>query len=302
MAKLAIIGFGNHVIKNILPALKKIEDLQIVALYVRDIEKYKTKAQDNQVKLESVDNLAKTDADWVYISTPISTHYAFAKQALMLKKNVICEKPLTESVRKSQELQELAKRQHCILHEVCMYLHHKQYKYLAQLVATNKPKIKSVTARFTIPHLSKEDIRYRKELAGGALLDVGYYPISIMINLFGRPNSIQSVTHGEEGYEVELSGSAILNYEDFYCIAEWGIGLPYANELNLVLAEEKYQFNRIFSKPASLNTTVDLFSGFKHEVIEIGSEDQFVNMFDFLMKNDECCTNFVDIIKTISKL
>jgi NDP-hexose-3-ketoreductase len=300
--KLAIVGFGNHVIKNILPALKKIENIQIEAIYVRDIEKYQNKAQENQVKLASVDKLGNMTADWVYISTPISTHYTFAKQALMLNKNVICEKPLTESVEKSQELQELAKSQNCILHEVCMYLHHRQYQYLAELVATNKPKIKSVTARFTIPHLDKEDIRYNEELAGGALLDVGYYPISIMINLFGKPSSIQSIKHSEAEYKVDLSGCAILNYDDFYCIAEWGIGLPYSNELTLVLAEEKYQFNRIFSKPASLNTTVDVFSGFKHQVIEIGNDDQFKNMLGSFIKKSEYSSNFIDIIKIISKL
>ncbi|WP_075185477.1 Gfo/Idh/MocA family protein [Teredinibacter haidensis] len=285
MKKLAIIGFGGHVTKNILPALKKIDGIGIEAIYVRNVEKYVHLIDEHDIELRSLSEFPDSVAEWCYIATPISTHYELTKRALLLNKNVICEKPLTDSSQYSQELVELAQSRGLVLHEVCVYKFHSQYQYLVQLVEENKQNIKSISAKFTIPHLPKDDIRYKREMSGGALLDVGYYPLSIMVNLLGNPEKVQATKKSEVGYDVDLSGVAILDYKNFYAVAEWGIGLPYSNELVLVTNDKKYFFNRVFSKPATLNTTVDIFEGFSHTVYETGRDDQFVNMFkSFIFK------------------
>ena len=279
MDSLAIVGFGNHVNKNILPALNKIKDISIEAVYVRDVNKYSQAALSHLLKLKNITLLPSTEANWVYVSTPIASHYEYVKQALQSGKHVICEKPLTDSFEKTQELFDVADELKCHLHEVCMYTHHKQYHYLKELVGSLGDKIKVVHAKFSIPHLEKTDIRYQKELGGGALLDVGYYPLSIMVNLFGAPNHVRSVTKSEIGFTVDLTGSAILEYDNFHCLAEWGIGLNYANELTINSIDCDYYFNRIFSKPPSFNSTVVISRGFENESKELGEDDHFKNLF-----------------------
>lgn len=302
MTSLSIVGFGNHVNKNILPALNKMADVNIDAVYVRDIAKYQKLAEENGLKLKRIADLDLAESEWVYISTPIASHYDYAKQALLQGKHVICEKPLTDSVEKTHELFELAKSQQCKLHEVCMYTHHKQFKYLEGLVLELAGNIKTVHAKFTIPHLSETDIRYNKELCGGALLDVGYYPISVMVNLFGLPKNIKSIKKSQIGYEVDLTGSALFDYGDFYCIAEWGIGLPYGNELILETTDIKYTFPRVFSKPATLKTIVEISKGFDKESIELGQDDQFVNMFKKMFSNEIKLNNTLLITSVLEQI
>ena len=285
MKKIAIIGFGGHVQKNILPAISRAGDISVESVYVRDMEKYQAKAAEFLVKIKSV-NETVGNVDAVYISTPITTHYDIAKKYLMQGLNVICEKPLTDSVQKTEELFDLADKHGASLHEVCMYQYHNQYHHLQQAVADDLSSLRSVSVKFSIPHLSLSDIRYSKKMGGGALLDVGYYPLSMLVSLFGEPKNIKSATFSQQGFEVDLTGYAVFEYNTFYCVAEWGIGVPYENELSLNFEGKVIGYPRIFSKPESLSTEARVKVGFDTESIAIGKDDHFVNMFDKYLRAD----------------
>jgi len=302
MIKIAIIGFGNHIIKNILPAINRLDFLEIDTIYVRDIEKYLSKAKEYNIKLKNIEESINENVQWVYISTPISTHFELSKKYLELNKHVICEKPLTNNPSQTKELFEIAKNKELILHEVSMYKHHKQYKHLEKFVNEHKKQIKVVKTSFTIPHLNATDIRYKKELDGGALLDVGYYPLSIITSLFGKPKNVKLNTFTEKNYEVDLFGTALFEYDDFYCIGEWGIGLPYSNEITVITETKSMKYERIFSKPETFITKVQLKEGFETNEIEIGKDDQFVNMFKEIIFNKQETYLNPNLTKTLSRI
>ena len=286
MMRIAVIGFGNHVTKNILPAISRLEGVDVESVYVRDPDRYSDKALTNDLTIKHIDENIADDVDWVYVSTPISTHYDLASKYLKLKKNVICEKPLTDSLERTKELIELSESKGVRLHEVCMYQYHKQYQHLKRVTTDNIGSLKTLSTRFTIPHLAKDNIRYVKELGGGALLDVGYYPLSLLLSLFGKPKNIKATKFSEDGYDVDLFGSAIFEYDNFYCIAEWGIGLPYTNEAIVVTENKIIKYDRIFSKPETFSTKAQIREGFNDSEVEIGSDDQFVNMFQSIFFAD----------------
>jgi len=286
MIEIAIIGFGNHVAKNILPAMSRLKGISVESVYVRETAKYSDKALSYNLTIKHIDESIDDDVEWVYISTPISTHYDLASKYLKLGKNVICEKPLTDSLEKTKELLELSESKGVRLHEVCMYQFHKQYEHLRNFISNNANSLKCLTARFAIPHLAKDDIRYAKALGGGALLDVGYYPVSLLVSLFGKPNNIKATKFSEDGYDVDLFGSAIFEYDDFYCIAEWGIGLPYFNEVTAITENTVIKYDRAFSKPETFSTKAQIRKGFDSSETDIGCDDQFVNMFKSILLGD----------------
>ena len=279
MTTLAIVGFGQHVQKNTLPALLNISSIKIKCIYVRKPEKYKLESEQIGVEFKSIYQKENRKYDYIYIATPLSTHFDLTKDFLMLGSNVICEKPITDSQSKTLELLEIAKKRELQLFEVCMYKYHKQYHHLKNIISDRYSEIRCITAKFKIPHLSDDDIRYNSSLSGGALFDVGYYPISLFIGIFGKPINIQSKVYSQKNYNVDLLGTTILDYGSFYCLAEWGIGAQYQNVVALELTETLYEYDRFFSKPSTYESNLIISSGLTTENIIIGSDDHFKNMF-----------------------
>ena len=305
MKEVSLVGFGSHVQKNILPAFNRSDKIKIEAVYVRDPAKYCDLARFWGVQVKAIDRLAVSSAPWVYVSTPISTHYQIAYACLQAGKNVICEKPLTENVKKTIELFNYAKEKGAVLREVCMYQHHKQYEHLYSKVKEEKAHMKTFKSKFTIPHLQMNNVRYQKSLGGGALLDVGYYPISITVDLFGKPKGVKSYIYSEAAFEVDLLGSLILDYGDFSTLAEWGIGLPYSNQATILTNSREYHYDRIFSKPENFETTVIRKEGFVEDSIIIGKDDQFVNFLESTINDDfsdRCFRTTVETAEIMRKI
>ena len=299
----AIIGYGEHVKRNIIPVLERIDSVKVKYICVRS----KVALEDSDDRFIFVEDfeliLKDKDVNNVYIGTPISTHFEFSRNALLARKNVICEKTLTASFKDTCELFEIARRQNVKLMEVCMYLHHKQYSWLKKIVNDNFDKLIKVNVEFHIPHLEPDNIRYNKNACGGALLDVGYYPISMINILFGSPLRTDSKVYFEEAYEVDTSGVLIYFYEKFYCVGSWAIGQQYKNQITLIFNGFSLKINRVFSKPYSYNSNVIIVKDDGTEqVVEIGCDDQFANMFNFFIKNDMAqlgCNTTMQISKAI---
>tara|TARA_B110000305_G_C19352070_1_gene594812 strand:- start:212 stop:1156 length:945 start_codon:yes stop_codon:yes gene_type:complete len=287
MHKFSIIGFGGHTQKNILPAFSRSNNLQIDGVYVRDVSRYSELVNSHDLKCFSVTDIHLSPSDWFYISTPIASHYDLVKKCLLLKKNVICEKPLTLSKTHVTELFNIADDNNVTLYEVDMYKHHRQFKHLKKATIENFSDLKSLSVKFSIPHLADNDIRYSPSMGGGALRDVGYYPISLITSLFNFPSNINSSIFSEIRYEVDLSGSALFTYDNFYCVAEWGIGQPYSNNVKLITKNAELSYDRIFSKPHNFETAVRTKETAGMEEKLIGQDDQFLNMLSHITESPE---------------
>lgn len=284
MNKIAIIGCGNHVIKNILPVFDKLK-WGIKYIYVRNIEKYRNLGLD----LNFVDNISDVlnddNVDFIYIATPISTHYQYSKQALAKGRNVICEKPITVTTAELDELYQIAKETNCNLYQVEMYKYHKQFQKLKEVLTSGVyGELKQATFSFKIPHFSQADIRYDPAQAGGALYDVGFYPISAAMTLFPTAQLEYSTLRSEPSYKVDLQGLALFTVGEQTLIdCQWSIGSCYENKIMFDFSTHRIVVERAFSKPHTLKTTIQIYSSSGEQiVIETGCDDQFLNMFSYL--------------------
>jgi len=277
---LAIIGYGDHVQRNILPVLEKLQEVIVKYVVVRDLDKYEHQSNFFFITDFSI-VLADKGITSIYIATPISSHYKYIKEALTAGKNVLCEKSLTASFENSEELVNLAKKTNVKLQEVVMYQYHEQFIWLkSYLKNESHGRLVKIHASFQIPHLASDNIRYSKNLGGGALLDVGFYPLSMIISLLGMPSMVKSILTAQPSYSVDLSGIAIFNFKELYAVAEWGIGRLYKNEIILEFEDHQVNVGRAFSKPPSLQTiaTITKNNGDREE-ISINSCDHFYRLF-----------------------
>lgn len=121
----------------------------------------------------------------VYIATPHSHHYAQARMCLLRDKAVLCEKAFTANARQAEALLALARERRVFIAEAVWTRYMPFSRTIADLVhsgAIGTPQMLAASLCYPLTH--KERI-VRPELGGGALLDIGVYPIHFASMLFG---------------------------------------------------------------------------------------------------------------------
>ena len=283
--KISIVGFGYNVKKNILPTLKKCKKLKLDRIYIRqniNQPEYKKYKFENINKLRTV-----SKNSWFYVSTPLASHYLIVKKLVSLGANVICEKPLTNNYKLTRKLFDLSAKQKTRLVEVDMYRYHKLFLSFKKFINQYKKKINKIEFVFTIPHIDKKNFIYNKKKSGGALMNLGFYPVSSAIELFGYPKKIFSqIDYLKKNKKngIDGSGSFSFSYQNIYCNGYWGLGLKYQNSAKVIFKNKtSYFFNMFFAKNSKVNCKILHLNQNNNftRITKVGKDDQFLNMFNF---------------------
>lgn len=152
--------------------------------------------------------------DIIYVATPHTFHYAYIKKALKAGKHVLCEKPITINAKQFDEVAKLAHDKHLILSEGFTLYHMPIYQKVHKLIDSGKlGEIKLIQINFgSLKDLNPENRFFNKDLAGGALLDIGGYATAFATEFLSEyPESITtSVKFFETGVD-EQSGIILKN-------------------------------------------------------------------------------------------
>ncbi len=218
--KFSVIG-TSWITKSFIEGAKLVDGLVLDGVYSRSEEKGKQFAQSTGAKrvFKSIEEVADSDTDFVYVASPNSCHYEQCKFLLENKKHVLCEKPITVTPEEFSKLFFLAEENNVRYFEAIMYMH-TSTRYLLKQELSELGNITS--AHFEYSQLSS---KYDDLLAGGipnifnpqmqtgALNDLGIYCVYPAIDLFGIPDSVQA-TQNFIFTGADSSGAAILKYKD----------------------------------------------------------------------------------------
>jgi predicted dehydrogenase len=140
--------------------------------------------------------LSDPQIDAIYLSTPNSTHHEWTIKSLRAGKHVLCEKPFATDASQSEEMFDVAKKTGKILVEAFMYRSHPQTQSILDTIRSGAiGEVKIIKTSFCY-RTTKIDgnIRFNRELAGGALMDVGCYCLDFSRLIAGaEPDKIQAV-------------------------------------------------------------------------------------------------------------
>ncbi|MFI6420881.1 Gfo/Idh/MocA family protein [Streptomyces sp. NPDC050842] len=137
---------------------------------------------------------ADEDVDVVYVATPHHAHREAAGRALEAGKAVLCEKALTLNAREAEELVTVARDRGLFLMEAMWMYCNPLVLRLAELVRDGAiGEVRTVQADFGLAGPFAADHRLRDPaVGGGALLDLGVYPVSFAQLLLGEPDTVQA--------------------------------------------------------------------------------------------------------------
>lgn len=154
------------------------------------------------------------DIDVVYVATPHSAHRAAAGLCLEAGRNVLCEKAFTLNAREAQELVALARGRGSFLMEAMWMYCNPLVRRLKELVDDGAiGEVRTVQADFGLAGPFPPSHRLRDpEQGGGALLDLGVYPVSFAHLLLGEPSDVTArAVLSEEG--VDLQTGALFTWD-----------------------------------------------------------------------------------------
>lgn len=135
------------------------------------------------------------EVDVIYLTTPHNTHYGFMKQALENGKHLFVEKSITLNSRELEEMAALAEEKGLVLAEAMTIWHMPLYKKLWSMVESGKlGNVQMITANFgSFKDYDMTNRFFNMNLAGGALLDIGVYALSITRSFMSsQPDQILS--------------------------------------------------------------------------------------------------------------
>ena len=155
------------------------------------------------------------DVDAVYIALPNSLHAEWTIAALQAGRPVLCEKPLTGNLADTQRVLDVARQTGTLLWEAFVFPFHDQ---MARVQATLRSgaigELHEIHSDFHFKVTRQDNIRLFADFAGGALNDVGCYPIRLAFELFGRPHQTAWGTCVPGGHGIDLESTAVLGYSD----------------------------------------------------------------------------------------
>ena len=141
------------------------------------------KRYDIQKVYLQIDDMFEDEAvDIIYITSPHNTHYGFMKKALEHGKHLLVEKSITLNSEELDEMIALAREKHLILAEAMTIWHMPIYKKLWEIVESGElGKVQMITMNFgSFKEYDMKNRFFNMNLAGGALLDIGVYALSIV--------------------------------------------------------------------------------------------------------------------------
>lgn len=122
--------------------------------------------------------LAADDVDAVYIGTPAALHRPWAVAALEAGKHVLCEKPLAANAEDARTILAASRaRPHLVAMEAMHWRHHPIVETLRSL-GPGIGTLRTIDAQFLVRSIPTTDIRWELSLGGGAMMDIGIYPVS----------------------------------------------------------------------------------------------------------------------------
>jgi xylose dehydrogenase (NAD/NADP) len=265
----------------VLPAIAASSNGRVVAIASREPERARHMADgfDGARAAASYDALlADPEVDAVYIPLVNSDHKPWAVRALEAGKHVLCEKPLAMNAAEAEEMAAVAKRTGKHLMEAAMYRFHPRTRAFIETLVDPI----YVQASFGFNLKNKTDYRLESAMGGGALLDVGFYVVSVSRWILGEPSEVLARSRLHDG--TDMTTSALLTFPGGETAAVWAsFESAEDQELTVVTRQGAYRLGRPFNWPDEVDQYQLMVESFGDSVlqdrpVEIPLSESIANM------------------------
>jgi len=212
-----VLGAANIALKKVIPAMQRGRWSRVVAIASRDLAKARAAADALGIARAygSYDELlADPDVEAVYNPLPNHLHVPWSIRAAEAGKHVLCEKPIALTAGEARTLLAARDRTGVQIAEAFMVRTHPQWAKVRELIDAGRiGELRLVVGHFSYYRRDFDDIRSRVEFGGGALMDIGCYPIMLSRWLFNaEPRDVIAQIERDPDMGVDRLVSGILRF------------------------------------------------------------------------------------------
>ena len=212
-----ILGAAGIAPMALIGPAREVPDVSIRAIAARDVMRARGFAAHHGIP-RVYDSYAALIADpaidAIYNPLPNGLHGHWTIAALRAGKHVLCEKPFTANADEAEAVAAIARQTGLIAMEAFHYRYHALTKRMLTIIGSGElGTVRHIRSWFHIP-LFGRNIRWDHRLAGGALMDVGCYPVSLIRTLAGAEPSVRSATAKTRSHEVDRCLQAEMIFSD----------------------------------------------------------------------------------------
>ena len=215
-----VLGCARIARLQVIPAIRRCANARLAAIASRDPAKLGEfqslfGAAGSFTTHASYDALIADPAiDAIYVPLPNALHREWAIRAMRCGKHVLCEKPLALDSQQAEEMVSTARECGVLLMEAFMYRYTDRLRQISNILDSGVlGKIVSVNSTFRFLLDRENTIKEDAALGGGAMYDVGCYPLNL-ISLIANAEPVSVAVECDKRHGVDVNLSALLRYED----------------------------------------------------------------------------------------
>jgi predicted dehydrogenase len=213
--KWGIISTANIGVEKVIPGMMKSRDIEIAAIASRSQASAEAAAKKLGIKktygsYEAL--LADPDIEAVYNPLPNHLHVPLTLQAARAGKHVLCEKPIAINAKEASELQQIPKNVHVA--EAFMVRHNPQWIEVRERASKGEiGKLRAIQVLFSYFNTDPRNIRNMADIGGGALYDIGCYPITVARFVFdAEPERVIALVERDPDFKTDRTTSGIADF------------------------------------------------------------------------------------------
>jgi predicted dehydrogenase len=264
--RFGVLGCADIALNSVIPGIQVSEASEVVAIASRSAAKSADAAAELGIprshgSYEAL--LSDPEVEAVYIPLPNHLHEEWTVAAAAAGKHVLCEKPLAMTSEQARHMVEVCAAARVKLMEAFMYRLHPMWHMVRRMVDEGRiGELVAIQSFFSYRNLDPGNIRNIAEFGGGALFDVGCYPVNMARMMFGaEPTAVKASIRRDENFGTDVVTSAVLDFGGRHATFTVSTQAEDSQHVQLVGTQGRLLIEIPYNIPPDRPTTVLLFSG-----------------------------------------
>jgi predicted dehydrogenase len=261
-----VLGAAKIATVKVIPAMQKCALCEIAAIASRDKVKAEAAARELGIaraygSYEQL--LADPEIDAIYNPLPNHLHVPWSIRAAEAGKHVLCEKPIGLTAAEARQLIAARDRTGVIVGEAFMIQTHPQWVLTVELARSGRiGAMRGAVGTFGYFNRDARNVRNVREWGGGALMDIGCYPIKASRMVFGEePVSVSGAMVRDPDFGTDILTSAVLEFPSGHCVFTCGTQIVPCQSMQFLGTKGRIEMEIPYNAPPGRATRIRIDDG-----------------------------------------